>query len=451
MARLGRLVFMLGLVVNSVQATTTTSKADSQRRSLQKCSAACPMSGHQEETPTPPKEDSWYTQTPENLENTTPGTILRVRQAPGNLTSIVPGSAAAYNIMYRTTDSQYKPAYAVTTLFVPSCSIGTNTTSTPILLSYQYPYDAVDLNLSPSYAMYSSMPVEDISSGLSRGWYVLSGDYEGPLASFSAGVMSGHAVLDGVRAVLSGDCAQLFSPSSSGLWNRELSLTSWRYALWGYSGGAVASELAAELQVQYAPELQFAGVAVGGLTPNISTIRDLVEGTLYAGLTPSWLIGVTSQYPEAREYLISVLNKAGPYNVTTFMGLAQSTTTLITFAFEQISDYFINGFSDLETPIINKIITSDNTMGYHGVPQMPIFAYKAIHDELSAVADTDKLIDRYCELPAVDIFYQRNEVGGHGDESTSGSPRARAWLVEVLEGTYAETGCRIETIVDVAV
>ena len=82
---------------------------------------------------------------------------------------------------------------------------------------------------------------------------------------------------------------------------------------------------------------------------------------------------------------------------------------------------------------------------------MPVFAYKAVHDELSAVADTDKLIDRYCELPAVDIFYQRNEVGGHGDESTAGNPRARAWLIEVLQGTYTETGCRIETIVDVAV
>ncbi|EON97840.1 putative lipase 1 precursor protein [Phaeoacremonium minimum UCRPA7] len=353
--------------------------------------------------------------------------------------------------MYRTTDSQYKPTYAITTLFIPSYNNGTNTSSNPTLLSYQYPYDAVDLNLSPSYAMYAGMPVEDISWGLSRGWYVITGDYEGPLASFSAGVMSGHAVLDGIRAVLSDACAaEFFGLSSPTVRKRSANSPPWRYALWGYSGGAVASEFAAELQVQYAPELQFAGVAIGGLTPNISTIRDLVEGTLYASLTPSWLIGVTSQYPDARDYLISVLNKAGPYNVTTFMGLAQSTSTLVTFAFERISDYFVNGFADLETPIINKIITSDNTMGYHGVPQMPVFAYKAVHDELSAVADTDKLIDRYCELPAVDIFYQRNEVGGHGDESTAGNPRARAWLIEVLQGTYTETGCRIETIVDVA-
>lgn len=35
-------------------------------------------------------------------------------------------------------------------------------------------------------------------------------------------------------------------------------------------------------------------------------------------------------------------------------------------------------------------------MGYHGVPQMPIFAYKAIGDEVSVIADTDDLVDKYC-------------------------------------------------------
>jgi Secretory lipase len=71
-------------------------------------------------------------------------------------------------------------------------------------------------------------------------------DYEGPLASFGLGVQAGHATLDSVRAVLSLECS--CKPDAP-------------YAMWGYSGRSIASEFAAELQVQYAPELNFSGVS----------------------------------------------------------------------------------------------------------------------------------------------------------------------------------------------
>jgi hypothetical protein len=43
------------------------------------------------------------------------------------------------------------------------------------------------------------------------------------------------------------------------------------------------------------------------------------------------------------------------------------------------------------------VINQGGIMGYHGVPAMPVFAvfaYEAIHDELSPVSDTDVLIER---------------------------------------------------------
>lgn len=81
--------------------------------------------------PIPPLQDPWYT-APENFERAKPGAVLRLREAPGNLTSLVANCSAAYNILYRTTNSQYKPDWAVTTVFVPL-------TKTPALLSYQIP------------------------------------------------------------------------------------------------------------------------------------------------------------------------------------------------------------------------------------------------------------------------------------------------------------------------
>jgi hypothetical protein len=88
-------------------------------------------------------------------------------------------------------------------------------------------------------------------------------------------------------------------------------------------------------------------------------------------------------------------------------------------------------------------------MGYHGIPQMPIFAYKAIADEESPIADTDKLVAGYCGVGA-NIYYVRNTVGGHEAEYVNGHPAAEACLDSVLDGTYVQKyptqGCTIEDV-----
>lgn len=61
--------------------------------------------------------------------------------------------------------------------------------------------------------------------------------------------------------------------------------------MWGYSGGSIASTFAAELQASYAPELDFAGAALGGIVPDltevfrkpISNVSALIPGGLLGG------------------------------------------------------------------------------------------------------------------------------------------------------------------------
>lgn len=215
--------------------------------------------------PIPPSEDSWYT-APAGYETAEPGAVLRNRSAPGNLVSVVGSNcSAAYNLLYRTTASQGNATWAVTTVFVPK-------KPTDALLSYQIPYDSAYINSSPSYAMYQSLP-RDISIALGKGYFVTVPDYEGPLASFTAGHMSGYATLDAVRATL----------NAAGLYDLPDDVA---YATWGYSGGALATEWAAELQVDYAPELSFAGSAMGGLTPNVTTVLMAINMKVSAGLAP---------------------------------------------------------------------------------------------------------------------------------------------------------------------
>lgn len=216
--------------------------------------------------PIPPSEDSWYT-APDGYEDASPGAVLRNRTAPGNLVSMAGSNcSAAYNLLYRTTASQGNATFAVTTVFVPK------TGATNALLSYQIPYDSAYINASPSYAMYQGVD-SDIKIALGKGYYVTVPDYEGPLASFTAGHMSGYATLDAVRATL--NAAELYDLPDDSL-----------YATWGYSGGALATEWAAELQLDYASDLDFAGSAMGGLTPNVTSVLQAINQKISAGLAP---------------------------------------------------------------------------------------------------------------------------------------------------------------------
>lgn len=372
-----------------------------------------------------PSNDPWYT-APPNFEHAAPGTILKIRSAAGNLTTVQGNSSAAYNILYRTTDSRYLPTWAVTTLFVPNTTNGNDK-----LLSYQIPYDSADVDASPSYSLYGAK-LADIGAALGRGCYVNVPDYEGPLASFTAGVISGHATLDSIRAVLH---------SGFGLQNGT------RYAMWGYSGGALASEWAAELQVQYAPELNFAGAALGGLTPNVTSVLEIATGTIYAGLIPAGILGLASQSPDLEQYLMENLKQEGEYNATTFFNARNQTLVEAIGAFngDNIFDYFDRGLETLSSGVPQRVINRNGIMGYHGVPQMPIFAYKAIGDDVSPINDTDKLVERYCGVGAT-IRYDRNTVGNHASESANGDARAVAFLDVVLGGSYNATGCQIQNV-----
>ncbi|KNG91071.1 lipase 1 precursor [Aspergillus nomiae NRRL 13137] len=369
----------------------------------------------------PPSVDPFYS-APHGYESTRPGAILRLRPAPGNLTASVGNASAAYNIVYRTTDSQYRPSWAVTTVFVPSNPRPGNSS----LLSYQIAYDSHSINASPSYAI----------------WYVNVPDYEGPLASFTAGVQSGHATLDSIRSIIHSNTTAFNIKASSS-----------RTALWGYSGGALASEWATELQGQYAPELSLAGAALGGLTPNITNVMNTVTGNINAGLIPEAVLGLASQYPATYEYLVSQLKPEGKHNRTTFL-LSQNMTLAqaeASFAGQDVYEYFVNGSDTFKAPVVQYALNRDGYMGYHGVPQTPIYAYKATHDEVSPVGDTDALLERYCGV-GVNILYERNTIGGHSAEGINGHARALQFLAAVLDGSYASVyqtrGC---TFRDVAV
>lgn len=378
--------------------------------------------------PLPPSKDPWY-KAPAGFETKEPGTILRIRPAPGIL-AFIGNSSTSYNILYRTTDSRYRPSWAVTTLLIPK-SFYVSPSGKTAMLSYQFAYNTANLDSSPSYTLNQEKLQSNIDLSiqsntslltelLGQGWIINTPDFEGPNAAFGASVLAGHATLDSIRAVL--NLARLTG---------DANITT---TMWGYSGGSIATEAAAELQVQYAPELDISGVVVGGLVDHLSDNMDMLNKSPIAVSLVAALLGTTSQYPEAAAYVRSRLR---PETADEFLSAKDMdfSASLRAFAMRDIYSYFVGGAADLKDPVLRKVFDVEGRRGFHGVPAMPMFVYKAIGDEFCPINLTDQLVERFCGRGA-DITYERNSVGGHVSEIANGKGRAVKWLWSIFDESY---------------
>jgi hypothetical protein len=271
----------------------------------------------------------------------------------------------------------------------------------------------------------------DITAALGRGWFVSLPDYEGPSGNLGLGVLEGYATLDNVRAVLElarADPDIRLSPEA-------------KYAMWGYSGGSLATEYAAELQQVYARDLDFAGVVVGGVLAEFLNTMFLLSASEFAANDVNSLVGSTlGGFPDQRAFLVSKLKTTGPYNATTFLAVQNMSfvEAFLTFRGQDISEYFVYGWDDIFSPGIQEMYDIQGRMGSHGVPRMPLFVYQAIGDQFCAVGWTDALMAKYCKSGA-NIQYERNEIGDHLTEYQNGHTRALDWLESVFNGTNIQT------------
>lgn len=355
-------------------------------------------------TPIPPTEDPFY-QPPVGYESAAPGAILASRPVPSTLAAfqVFPLTIkAAYQLLYRTTNSLGGPEVTVTTVLIPYDADPTK------LISYQIAEDATYINCAPSYTLQTGsnttyagtggIEVLLITAALNQGWIVNVPDWEGPNSTFIAGIQAGQATLDSVRAALA-------SGSITGVSSKA------KVQMWGYSGGALASEFAAELQAGYAPEIPLIGTAIGGVTPNIANVYNTINEGLFAGLSAAGVLSLAKAYPDFNTYLQSILvpSTAAAFNAANERCFYAD---VVDYAYQNISTYFTNGPAILDAPEFTSIALSGATMGTHGTPSMPLFVYKAVNDEISPIADTDALVTKLCSQ-GTKITYIRDYFGEH--------------------------------------
>lgn len=382
--------------------------------------------------PVPPTEDSFYTP-PDGFEAAAPGSVLRQRAVPFSIAS--QGNPVnldrSYQLLYRTTDSFGNATATVTTLLVPHHADNTK------LLSYQVAEDSAYLNCAPSYGLQlHSRPgasggaeLSFIEAALEQGWFVAVPDHEGPKGAFLANILAGHAVLDGIRAIHA-------SGNFTGIAKHP------RIVMWGYSGGSMATGFAAELQPTYAPQLDLVGAALGGTVPNISDNLPLINKSPFAGLFPPSLMGLSHEYPEVADALSSILvpEKRDAFERAGHICLIEDIKQF----FNQDMNSYLKNFSSVVTRF--RAVLEANSMGAHA-PQVPLYIYKGVKDEISPIADTDALVQRYCDSDS-SVTYKRDLLANHGAMSFVGAPDALIYLKSRLDGSdVAPLGCSKENTI----
>ncbi|RQV11413.1 triacylglycerol lipase [Burkholderia cenocepacia] len=241
----------------------------------------------------PAVSDPFYTYTGTTpLASVPPGTVIKTRNVTYHVAGI-PTAVTAQQLLYRTSNALNQPVVNVTSVIPSPVSNGH-------AISYQSAYDSLNPYDEPSQVIAGDRDVTKVinvgtllysaesiplSTLLLLGYNIIVPDTEGQTADFAAGPEYGMTTLDSIRAALNTPSTGL-SPSS-------------KVAMIGYSGGAIATNWAAQLAPSYAPDVnrQLVGAAEGGVLVDPAHNLRYVDGSIvWGGVAAAALAGLSRGY-----------------------------------------------------------------------------------------------------------------------------------------------------------
>jgi len=370
-----------------------------------------------------PEQDPFFA-VPSGLGDVRNGTVLRTRKI--DLGWPIP--ATGWQILYKTLNHRNRPTATVTTVLVPSVPwLGAGPRP---LLSYQVAEDGVAGKCAPSYALRagvaattsnSALEVPIITTAVLKGWTVAVPDYQGPRSLFLSAPMEAHGVLDGIRAVRNFRRLQVGRTTPVGMM--------------GYSGGAYASSLAAQLQPTYAPGVRFTGVALGGLVARIRATIEGFNGSALGGAIPMGISSVVRAHPGAR--ILDLLTPEGVSKVRA------SSHDCINDAVTRNPLFRIEPYEAvphaLDVPRIRRLLNRNSPLYVPGIPSAPIFHYHAKADEFAPFPPAKALTDKWC---AAGVTVTRKvDVGEHLSGVATYALPALQYLADRYAGKPATNSC----------
>ncbi|MFI6172141.1 lipase family protein [Nocardia sp. NPDC051052] len=375
-----------------------------------------------------PDQDSFYA-TPPGIADLPNGTALASRpiEAQSFLQRL---PADAWQVQYKTIDNHGRPSAYVATILVPQQE-WTGTGPRP-LVSYQVAEDGVGAKCAPSYALRGGLgggPSNAFSEtgvirlALQQGWAMVVPDYQGPDSDFSGADGYAHGVLDGIRA------ARAFAPAAV-----EPAAP---IGLWGYSGGAQATAVAAQMHRAYAPELPLTGAALGGVVADLGATLSGFSGGIAGGAVVVGLAGLNRSYPEAD--VLQYLNESG----RTMLAAGQTDClhdAALAHPFLRAAELEAWPGSITNNAALSRFVDMASPLFREGAPSAPVLLYHAIADEFAPIGAARALAEKYCAA-GTPVQRTENPIGEHGSEAAAGLPTALTYLADRFAGKPAPSTC----------
>ncbi len=372
-----------------------------------------------------PTDDPFYT-APVDIASRAPGEVIRsrttrIRTAPG-----VQLPFKTYQVLYRTTDRQEKPIATVATIILPLSRPAKDRK----LVSYQTAYDGLSPSCMPSYSLQTGKVALQgaetllMMGILSRGWTIVTADYEGPDNAWLTGKTTARGVLDGIRA------AENFQPA--GLTDGAAT----DVGMMGYSGGGQATAWASELAASYAPELNIVGAAQGGVAADFGQVMKSMDGQLFAGIALAAFVGISQGYPEAE--FDKYLNNKGRATLK-YIKKKQSCIMDFALAYPFVKIRSLTTVPDLLSIPTIKAAADDLALG-KSPPSMPMFMYHTVLDQMEAYPAMLKLVKKYCS-EGVKVQFVTGYKEEHAMQAFSMPFKAQAWMADRFAHKPMITNC----------
>jgi len=379
------------------------------------------------------------------LARIAPGTVLKTRTLSYHIAGIAL-PVQVVQLLYRSAGALGQPTANVTSVLEsPVPPLGSARA-----VSYQSFYDSLNPADEPSAQIAGDVTlgglVADAESVvilplLLQGYTVIVPDTEGQKADFASGPEYGINTLNSIRAATSSPLTGLTAATPIGLF--------------GYSGGAIATDWAAQLAPSYAPDVnrQLVGAAEGGVLVDPAHNLTYVDGSsVWAGIIPMSIIGI------ARGFHITITPYLNSYGSQLYAALQNASIANVlgqypglTFA-QLVKPQYANPDS---IPVLVKVENKLNA-GRRPSPTIPMFIGQGANgtlegtpgnkpgigpgDGVMVAGDVRTLARHFCASGTA-VDYTQYDALSHISTFPVWAPAALAWLAGRFAGIQAPNDC----------
>ncbi|MGC4935025.1 lipase family protein [Gordonia sp. DT30] len=375
-----------------------------------------------------PTGDPFFDHWPADLDHRAPGTIIATRDVTDPAALLVTAPIrSARQVKFATRDAVGRPSFGTATILVPRQDWH-GRGARPILVN-NLPIDALGAACTPGMTLAHGLSIAtgftdffppSTQLALARGYSVIVPDHQGPRMAYAEPTTAGHIILDSVRAADALD---------------HVAFGSSRIAMTGYSGGSIATNGAAKLLGEYAPELspRFVGAAMGGVPADFQMLVGSMNANLATGLFHAATFGIARERPE----VLALANHAAQWIATSPLKnvcVVPEAVAGATFMPMQLMSSVPDPF---HSPVAQEIYRVTKMADRRA--DVPLYIYNGTQEWWIPAAGARNLYREQCRLGANATY--REVFGEHLSAAVLGYPDALSWLDQRLQGIPAHNDC----------